>query len=145
MKRLRCRGVAAIEAALVMAGLAPLLALALNMGHLAIDGAAADRAASNAARFLSQVPLESLRDSSRRTVVLDSAQQMIGQTLSAANIGPQAWHVEFMCDIGHCDQLLPGMVPSKIGVMLTVESQAVVELGHPAVNLVVYAEAGRDN
>ena len=69
MKRTRCRGVAAIEAALVLAGLAPLLAFALNLGRLAIDGAAADRAASNAARFLSTVPLESLHDSTRRAVV----------------------------------------------------------------------------
>ena len=38
LKRARCRGVAAIEAALVLAALAPLLALALNMGRLAIDG-----------------------------------------------------------------------------------------------------------
>jgi len=145
MKRLRCRGVAAIEAALVMAGLAPLLVLALNMGRLAINGAAADRAASNAARFLSTVPLESLHDSSRRTAVLDSARNLVDQTLAAAKIDTQAWHVEFMCDFGHCDELLPANVPTKIGVLLTVDSQAIVDFGDTPVTLTVYAEVGRGN
>lgn len=145
MRRASCRGVAAIEAALVLAGLAPLLAFALNIGRLAIDGAAADRAASNAARFLSTVPLESLHDSARRAVVLDSARSMVGQTLAAARIDAQAWHIEFMCDIGHCDELLPTSTPTKIGVLLTVDSQAIVGAGADPVALAVYAEVGRGN
>lgn len=145
MSRVRCRGVAAIEAALVLAGLAPLLVLALNMGRLAIDGAAADRAASNAARFLSTVPLESLHDGARRAVVLDSARHMVGQTLAAAGIDEQAWHIEFTCDIGHCDELLPSSTPSKIGVLLTVDSQAIVDAGADPVALAVFAEVGRGN
>ncbi len=145
MRRRRCRGVAAIEAALVMAGLAPLLVLALNMGRLAINGAATDRAASNAARYLSTVPLESLHDSSRRAVVLDSARSLIDETLAAASIDSQAWHVEFMCDSGHCDELLPVNIPTKVLVLLTVESQPIVDLGDIPVSLTVQAEAGRDD
>jgi len=145
MKRLRCRGVAAIEAALVMAGLAPLLVLALNMGRLAINGAAADRAASNAARYLSTVPLESLHDSSRRATVLESARYLIDQTLAAANIEQAAWHVEFMCDLGHCDELLPGSIPGSVAVLLNVDSQPILDFGDPPVRLTVYAEVGRDD
>ena len=145
LKRARCRGVAAIEAALVLAALAPLLALALNMGRLAIDGAAADRAASNAARFLSTIPIESLHDSARRTVALESARNMIGQTLTAARIDAQSWHVEIMCDIGHCDELLPTSTPTKIGVLVTVDSPAIVGSGADPVALSVYAEVGRGN
>ncbi len=145
MRRQRCRGVAAIEAALVMAGLAPLLVLALNMGRLAMNGAAADRAASNAARYLSTVPLESLHDSSRRATVLESARTLIDETLAAANIDGQAWHVEFMCDIGHCDELLPSNIPSKVAVLLTVDSQPILDVGDLPVALTVQAEAGRDD
>lgn len=145
MKRLRCRGVAAIEAALVMAGLAPLLALAINMGQLAIDGAAADRAASNAARYLSLVPLEALRDGSRLTMAQESARRLVDETLSASRINLQASHIEFMCGLGHCDEMQPGFIPTKIGVVLTVQSQSVFDMGDSPMNLTVYAEVGRDN
>jgi hypothetical protein len=145
MRRLRCRGVAAIEAALVMAGLAPLLVLALNMGRLAINGAAVDRAASNAARFLSTVPLEVLRDGSRRTVALDSAHALIDQTLAAAEVDVQTLRVEFLCDPGNCNALLATDTPTKIGVLVSVDNQAIVDFGTVPVTLAVYAEVGRDD
>ncbi|SFF69656.1 hypothetical protein SAMN05518865_103244 [Duganella sp. CF458] len=145
MRRRRCRGVAAIEAALVMAGLAPLLVLALNMGRLAINGAAVDRAASNAARFLSTVPLEILRDGSRRTVALDSARALIDQTLAAAAVDVQTLRVEFLCDPGNCNALLLTDTPSKVGVLVSVDNQAIVDFGTVPVTLAVYAEVGRDD
>ncbi|MGW8389908.1 TadE/TadG family type IV pilus assembly protein [Pseudoduganella sp. HUAS MS19] len=145
MKRLRCRGVAAIEAALVMAVLAPLLVLALNIGRLAINGAAVDRAASNAARFLSTVPLEILRDASRRGVVLDSARSLVDQTLAAAAVDVQTLNVEFLCDPGNCSTLPANYTPTKIGVLVSVDNQAIVDLGTEPVLLSVYAEVGRDD
>lgn len=143
MKRRRCRGVAAIEAALVMAGLAPLLVLLLNAGRLAINGAAVDRAASNAARLLSTVPLEILRDGSRRGAALDSARYLIDETLAAARVDVQTLHVEYTCDPGRCDDLQASSTPSKIGVLVSVDSQAIVDFGAPAVTLSAYAEVGR--
>ncbi|KQZ25949.1 pilus assembly protein [Duganella sp. Root1480D1] len=145
MRQLRCRGVAAIEAALVMAGLAPLLVLALNMGRLAINGAAVDRAASNAARFLSTVPLEVLRDSGRRSVVLNTARSLIDSTLAAAEVDVQTLRVEFICDIGSCSALLASDTPTKIGVLLSVDNDAIVDFGTDPVTLAAYAEVGRDD
>ncbi|KQV58978.1 TadE/TadG family type IV pilus assembly protein [Duganella sp. Root336D2] len=143
MKRLRCRGVAAIEAALVMAALAPLLVLLLNTGRLAINGAAVDRAASNAARLLSTVPLEILRDGSRRGAALDSARYLIDETLAAAGVDVQTLHVEYMCDPGHCDELQATSTPSRIGVLVVVDNQPVVDFGAAPVTLSAYAEVGR--
>lgn len=145
MKRRRSRGVAAIEAALVMAGLTPLLVLALNMGRLAIDGAALDRAASNAARYLATVPLESLRDSSRRSVVLDSARYLIVQTLAASKVDVATLHVEFLCDPGSCELLQATSTPTKIGVLVSIDNLGIVDPGTAPLRLEVFAEVGRDD
>jgi Flp pilus assembly protein TadG len=145
MKRLRSRGVAAIEAAIVMAVLAPALVMALNLGRLALNGAALDRAASNAARYLATVPIESLRDSTRRAAALTSAQAMIDQTLAAAMIDVQSVHVEFTCDPGQCSGLQAASTPSKVGVLAVMEYRDVLDIGNLPLSLSVYAEVGRGN
>lgn len=144
MRRLRCRGVAAIEAALVMVALAPVVALALYAGRLAVGGSALDRAASNAARYLATVPLESLRDGTRRAIALAVAQAMIEETLAAANVeGLQP--VEFRCGSRSCSQLDVTEKPATVGVVATITYRDTLFGDHFPMTLTVHAEVGRGN
>jgi Flp pilus assembly protein TadG len=143
MRRPHCRGAAAIEAALAMAALGALMTLAIDAGQLAAGGSAVDRAASNAARYLASVPLESLSDSSRRAVVLSVAQEMIEETLGAASVeGLQT--VEYRCGSRSCSEMDASETPAKVSVVVTIEYHEM--FGEQALRVMtVEAEASRDN
>jgi len=145
MKRRRCRGVAAIEAALVLFATSALLVNLLYCGRLALDGAALDRAASGAARYLSTVPLEDLHDSARRGAALAAAQAIAAETLAAAGIDVQQLQLEFLCDPGACATLPAGVTPSRVGVLANLSFYDEVFGGHAPTQLTAYAEVGRDN
>lgn len=145
MKHQRSRGVALIEAALVMLALSSLLVGSLYYGRLAMSGAALDRAASNAARYLSTVAIENLHDSARRAVVLAAAQAMVDETFAAAGVAVQDLQVEFLCDPGACASLPPGSTPAKVGVLLTIQYQDSLFATNVPTQLSAYAEVGRDN
>ena len=149
MKRLRWRGVAAIETALVMFALSVLLVHALRYGLQAEGGAALDRAASNAARYLATVPIQTLRSSARRAAVLATARGLIDETLAAANLDVSTLEVQFLCDPGLCDALtpstVPATVPSKVGVLASMQYRNDMFSSIEPVGLSVYAEVGRGN
>lgn len=149
MKRRRCRGVAAIEAALVLGALTVLLVNALRYGRLAESGAALDRGACNAARYLASQPMENLRDSGRRAAVLARARQMVDDALAAAKLQVTDLDVNFLCDPGPCTSLTqttaPPTAPGKVGVLATMQYQDGIFSSSVPVSLTVYAEVGRGN
>lgn len=116
MNRLRCRGAAAIEAAIMLTLLTPLLVASIYFGRLALAGAALEQAASNAARVLSTVPAESLHDTARTAAALAAARSVFDETLAAANVEPLDLVVWFSCDPGDCRTVPSGSVPAKVGV-----------------------------
>lgn len=145
MKRLRERGVAAIEAALVLFATTALLVNLLYCGRLAWHGAALDGAAYNAARYLASVPPEDLSDSSRRGAVLATAQAMVNETLAGAGVTGQDLQVQYLCGAGWCSVLAAGSVPTKVAVLATLEFRDEI-FGSPGQTLLSsYVEVGRDN
>lgn len=145
MKHRRNRGVAAIEAALVLFGTSALLVIVLNCGRLALAGAALDRGASNAARYLAIIPVEDLQDSARRSVALAAAQSIVDEALAGASIDAQALRVEFTCDPGECSLLQSSDKPSRVGVLARLAFNSELIGSDVQTQLVAYAEVGRDN
>jgi hypothetical protein len=145
MRRLRCRGVAAIEAALVMFATTSLLVVFVHCGRLALDCAAVDRAASGAARYLASVPLEILHDGAQRGIVLAAAQNMVDETLSAAGVDVSGLQVDFLCDPGPCATLAPASTPARVGVQVVIQFQDSLYPDSGPTQVSSYAEVNRDN
>lgn len=116
MRRQRCRGAAAIEAAIMLTLLVPLLVASIYFGRLALAGATLEQAASNAARYMSKVPSESLHDAARTAAALAAARTVFNETLVAANVEPLDLELWFSCDPGDCSTLGSSYVPSRVGV-----------------------------
>ncbi|WP_028103197.1 TadE/TadG family type IV pilus assembly protein [Pseudoduganella violaceinigra] len=144
MKRRRCGGAAAIEAGLVMLATTSLLANLVYCGRLALNGAALDRAASNAARYLATVPVEVLHDSVPRSAALSAAQGIIDETLAAANVDVQELQVNFFCDPSPCATLPPGSTPTKAGVEVVVQFHDELFGTNFPLQLSAFVEVGRD-
>ena len=145
MKRLRCRGVAAIEAALVMLAVSVLLVNLVYCGRLALHGAALDSAAASAARYLAKVPLEELHDSARRAVALAAARRMVDDTLAAAKVDVQELQVEFTCELGACASLSSLVAPSKVAVSVVAQFRDEQFGAYLPATLVAFVEVGREN
>jgi len=116
MNSLRCRGAVAIEAAMTMLLLVPLLVAGLYFGRLALAVTALEQAAANAARYMATRPDEDLHDQVRVTAALKAARRIFDDTLAAANVPTRDLYVWFSCDPGDCRTLPPGYRPIKVGV-----------------------------
>lgn len=145
MKRLRCKGIAAIEAALVMLATTSLLVIFVHCGRMALNCAALDRASSSAARYLASVPLEVLHDAAQRGQVLAAAQKIVDETLGAASVDVSELQVEYLCDPGYCSLLGPASTPARVGVQVMIQFHDPLYLDGQATQLSSYAEVGRDN
>ncbi len=144
MKRLRCQGIAAIEAALVMFATTSLLVVFVHCGRMALNCAALDRAASGAARYLAALPLEILHDPTQRGYALGAAQAMVDETLAAASVDTSDVHLDFTCDGGLCSSLGSSATPGRVGVQLTIQFHDDLYLAGQPTELSSYAEASRD-
>lgn len=145
MKRRNCRGIAAIETALVMFATTSLLVALVNCGRLAQHGAAVDSAASNSARYLATVPLAVLHESSQRDTALRLARKIVDDTLAAAGVDVSELQVFYSCDPTPCASLTAASVPGKVGVQVVVQFHDALFPNYPAVQLSSYAEVGRDD
>ncbi len=144
MKRLRCRGIAAIEAALVMFATTSLLVSFVRCGRMALDCAAMDQAANCAARYLATVPLEVLHDATQRGYAIAAAQSMVNETLAAASVDVSGLQVDFMCNQGPCATLAPGSTPARVGVQVVIQFHDLLAGGEPT-QVNSYVEVARDN
>lgn len=145
MKRLRCRGIAAIEAALVMFATTSLLLAFVHCGRLALDCAAVDRASSATARYLAALPLEILHDDAQRAIALATAQNMLDETLAAASVDVGGLRVDYICDPGACANLSPGSTPAKVGVQVVIQFHDNLYPNDYPTQVLSYAEVNRDN
>jgi Flp pilus assembly protein TadG len=145
MKRRRCQGIAAVEAALLLMLLALLMVKCLSLGRLALGGAALDRAASNAARYLATVPVESLHNAARLAVVEAVARNMIEETLANAGIDAEEPQVYVKCGGVYCADLPPATTPTRIGVVAIIQYQDLMFASNVPAQLSVEAEVGRGN
>lgn len=145
MKRLRCRGIAAIEAALVMFATTSLLVVFVHCGRMVLNCAALDRAASGAARYLAGVSLEILHDPAQRAYALAAAQAMVEETLSAARVDAASLQADFICDGALCANLGPGAAPGRVSVHLAIQFHDDMYLDGWVTELSSYVEVGRDN
>jgi len=145
MKRLRCRGIAAIEAALVMLAATSLLVAFVHCGRLALECAAVDRAASAAARYLAALPLEILHDAAQRGMALAAARNLVDETLAAASVDVSELQVDFLCDPGACASLPPATTPAKVGVQVVVQFHDTLYPNAYPTQVSSYVEVNRDN
>jgi|GEM_PF-1516331 len=145
MKRLHCKGIAAIEAALVMFATTSLLVIFVHCGRMALNCAALDRASSSAARYLSAVPLEVLHDAAQRGIALEAARKIVEETLGAASVDVSGLQVDFLCDPATCALLGPASTPSRVGVQVMIQFHDPIYLDGQATQLSSYAEVSRDN
>ncbi|MCE3264181.1 MAG: hypothetical protein K0R43_3260 [Pseudoduganella sp.] len=145
MRRRHCRGVAAIELAMVLLVCALLLTQCLYYGRLAMSGAVLDRATSDVARYLALVPVESLRDGTQRALVLGNAQVMLEQALADAGVQVLDLQVDFGCGLTGCSVVSPAnpLASMSVTAMLRYRDEWFGAAGD--VDLLAYAEAGRDN
>lgn len=116
MRTLHCRGAVALEAAVMMVLLVPLLVASLYFGRLALAGAALENAVSNAARYMATVPDENLHDPVRSAAALAAARRIFDDTLAAANVPARELTVSFMCDTDACSSLSANSTPARVGV-----------------------------
>lgn len=96
------RGVAAVEFALLVPLLLVLLALPLYLGRYTWHYTAAQVAATNAARYMSAIPVAELTNPYRAPAVANVAYQIVDAHLIELAPGPFAPSVLVQCDNTHC-------------------------------------------
>jgi hypothetical protein len=110
----RCqRGIAAVELALILPLIVLLLAVPLYFGRVFWHYTAAQKAAQDAARYLSMVPSTELADSTRVRYALKVAQDIAEAETAELNPGPDRPYISVTCDDWACDGF---SAPTTVGV-----------------------------
>lgn len=99
---LRQRGIAAVELAILLPILVALLAVPFYLGRVFWHYTIAEKAAHDAALYLSSVPLTEMKSQTRVAEVVDVAQQIYD--LEAAEMNPGAFPAvpTFLCNTSFC-------------------------------------------
>jgi len=148
MKRLRCRGMALVEAALTLPVCLAVLAFTLSFGRQTWYTAVLDKATADAARYVASVPLESLQDGSRRSAVLSAAEAMLAEALASAGIPATLLNVEIGCANMDCAAMPASEAPQWVVVRVQVyftDSILYRLTEREQVMLSSVARVGRDN
>lgn len=109
----RQRGVAAVELALILPILIMLLAVPFFLGRVFMHYAVAQKAAHDAALYLSSVPITEMKSQGRIGAVLDVAKQIYDLETAELNPGPYPPTPGFMCNNIPCAGL---SVPDTVTV-----------------------------
>ncbi len=96
--RCRQRGIAAIELAVILPVMLAFLAFSVFYGRVFWHYTAAHKAAHDAARYLSSVPLTELRTPTRTGFAVAVAQAIALQETADLNPGPYPPNISVMCD-----------------------------------------------
>ena len=107
------RGIAAVELAFVLPVMLVLLAAPLFFGRVFYHYTAAQKAAQDAARYLSTAPLAELANSTRVVHVVSVAQNIAEIETAELNPGPDRPFVSVTCDDWACDGF---SAPTMVGV-----------------------------
>lgn len=114
----RQRGIAAIELALVLPVFLILLTFPLFFGRLFWHYSVIDRAAQDAARYLSTIPLSEIRNPSRAPALAAVARAIVDAELAELAPGPDAIGVMVGCDAVQC---LGFGTPTTVNVAIQLE------------------------
>lgn len=107
----RCRGVAAIELALVMAGIGLLVPSVLVMGSVFAQYAALNKAVHEGARYMASLPPQALAASTApQSVTAARALVQATMTASGASASLPSENIFVRCGSGACFGLLPNTV-----------------------------------
>ncbi|MYN19938.1 hypothetical protein GTP81_24650 [Rugamonas sp. FT107W] len=98
----RQRGIAAIELALILPVLLILLVFPLFFGRLFWHYSVMDRAAQDAARYLSSIPLSEIRNPARAPALAAVAKSIVDAELAELAPGPDGIFVTIGCDTFQC-------------------------------------------
>ncbi|RJG11605.1 TadE/TadG family type IV pilus assembly protein [Massilia cavernae] len=109
-------GAAAVELALVLPILAGLLALALFIGRVFLHYTVAQKAAHDAARFMSTIPVRDMTDSGRARI--DDAVAVAQQILDAelAELDPGSYTIDTVIRCGNFTSCNGLRVPATVSV-----------------------------
>ncbi|WP_342118947.1 TadE family protein [Pseudoduganella sp. OTU4001] len=145
MRRRYCKGVAALEFALVLLAFTAIMLGFLSIGRMMMVGMALDRATTDAARYMATVPVEDLRDSTRRAALLANTRSVLEQGLAASGIQASDLTVGYVCGNTDCNTLSQSNPLESIIVTATVNySDGWFGIGERT-ELTTTAGAGRDN
>ena len=116
----RCqRGIAAVELALILPVFLILLTFPLFFGRLFWHYSVMERAANNAARYLSAVALSEIKNSTRAPTVVAVANAMVQAEIAELAPGPIPISITVLCDvIGQC---VGQSTPATVTVTIQVE------------------------
>lgn len=109
------RGVAAVEFAIFLPVILIMLALPLYFGRIFWHYSAAQRAAYDAARYLSSVPRGEIKDPNKINYVTTLARNIVNAETAELNPGPYPAGVTVECDGGTCFGFA---VPTTVTVMV---------------------------
>ncbi|MYM97612.1 TadE/TadG family type IV pilus assembly protein [Duganella vulcania] len=98
----RQRGIAAIELALILPVLLILLVFPLFFGRLFWHYSVMERAAQDAAHYLSVIPLSEIRNSARAPALAAVAKSIVDAELAELAPGPDGIFVTIGCDTAQC-------------------------------------------
>jgi Flp pilus assembly protein TadG len=111
----RQRGIAAVELALIMPVFLIMLALPLYFGRVFWHYTVAQKAAHDAARYLSTVPLADLKNPGKIAHVMAVAQDIAEAEMAELNPGPYRPNVGVLCDGYPCAGVF---APTKVTVVI---------------------------
>jgi Flp pilus assembly protein TadG len=98
----RQRGVAAVELAIILPILVALLAVPLFFGRVLWHYSVAQKAAHDAARYLSSVPQTEMKSEARITAVVEVARDIYTEEVAELNPGPFAPTLTILCGSYAC-------------------------------------------
>jgi Flp pilus assembly protein TadG len=98
----RQRGIAAVELAIILPILVALLAVPFYFGRVFWHYTVAEKAAHDAALYLSSVPLTEMKSQSRIAAVVNVAQQIYDLEIAELNPGEYAPTPTFLCNTMTC-------------------------------------------
>ena len=111
--RRRQRGIAALELALILPIFLVLLTLPLFFGRIFWHYSVVERAAQDAARYLSSIPLSEMKNPARASAVSAVATAIVNDEIAELAPGPDPIVVTVSCDVGPC---LGYSVPQTVNV-----------------------------
>ncbi len=130
------RGIAAVELALVLPIMLLLLTVPLYFGRVFWHYTAAQKAAQDAALYLSMVPVAELANTTRVRYAVQVAQDIAEAETAELNPGPDRPFVSVTCDDWACDGF---SAPATIGVSVHLK---MVDTFFPAITALFGADGG---
>lgn len=140
------RGIAAVELALILPVFLILLTLPLFFGRVFWHYSVVQRAANDAARYLSAIPLSEIKNSSRTPNVVAVANAIVQSEVAELAAGPDPILVTVLCDsIGQCGgYAIPATVTVTIQLQMSdIFFSGITELSLPLTASVTYPYLGQ--